>query len=202
MQTLHFIFLLLEDVRWEGDFGDSDSWSSVLPCGNCTEMSRACMEVSWNLFPKLELSHHSSPWGFLPLVGLCRSGGLWLFQLHVVAWSWGALLRWTEDRDSWLGSWLLFPMGKEKSPTHLWCVALVLWNTASVHPQWKPHGTERKYWPSALFVQEIASQVKWQLPVSVWRTCSTGQAGWEPHWGFLTDWGFCSHFLSDGFSCL
>lgn len=46
MQILHFIFLLLEDVRWEGDFGDSDSWSSVLPCGNWTEMSCGCMEVS------------------------------------------------------------------------------------------------------------------------------------------------------------
>lgn len=46
MQTLHFIFLLLEDVRWEGDFGDSDSWSSALPCGIWTDMSRGCMEVS------------------------------------------------------------------------------------------------------------------------------------------------------------
>lgn len=43
--TLHFIFLLLEGVRWEGDFGDSDSWSNVLPCGNWTEMSRGCMEL-------------------------------------------------------------------------------------------------------------------------------------------------------------
>lgn len=49
MQTLHFIFLLLEDVRWEGDFGDSDSWSSVLPCGNWIEMSRGCVQVSWKL---------------------------------------------------------------------------------------------------------------------------------------------------------
>lgn len=85
MQILHFIFLLLEDVRWEGDFGDSDSWSSVLPCGNWARMSRGCMEVSWNLFPKPELSHHSRPWGFLPLFGLYQSGELWLFQLHVVA---------------------------------------------------------------------------------------------------------------------
>lgn len=117
MQILHFIFLLLEDVRWEGDFGDSDSWSSVLPCGNWTEMSRGCMEVSWNLFPKAELSHHSRPWGFLPLVGLYQSGEL-------------------AACSGWLGSWLLFPVEEKKSLTYLWCIALVLWNTALVSPHW------------------------------------------------------------------
>lgn len=48
-----FIFLLLKDVGWEGDFGGSDSWSSVFPYGSQTEMTCGCNEVSCNLLPSL-----------------------------------------------------------------------------------------------------------------------------------------------------
>lgn len=58
------------------------------------------------------------PMGFSALlVGMYHlAGALWLFQLHVMAWVWGALLRWMEDRESWLGSRLYFHWEKNVSP--------------------------------------------------------------------------------------
>lgn len=89
MQTLCFIFLLLKDMGWEGDFGDSDSWSSMLPYGSWTEMGRGCKEVSCNLLPgpclDIAASHGvfcpvswdvSLSWRTLAVLAACN--GLWL----------------------------------------------------------------------------------------------------------------------------
>lgn len=180
MQTLCFIFLLLKDVEWEGDFGDSDSWSSVLPYGSWTEMSRVCKEVSCNLLPSLCSDISASHGVFCPA---CWHVSLSWSTLVISAACYGLGLRCFVKMDGGQGklAWImaLFPLGKKMSHPCV-VISLVLWNTALVSPQWEQHDIKRKYKPSSLFICEIASQVKWQLPVWMWTTCNTMQAVQEP----------------------